>query len=134
MRQGEVAPRGKWEGVLGGVRAPDAIVLADPLKRFTNTSARLAALAPGHPMEDWLRFMSHLARAQQAAAAMAKSPVAPELSAVEQAIEARMPLERIPADRRQDAAELRAWYRDTFTASPESHDGEHGSDCEAEKP
>jgi FdhE protein len=91
VRQGEVAPQGKWEGVLGGVKAPDPIVLADPLKRFANTSARLAALAPGHPMEDWLRFMSRLARAQHVAAATAKSPAAPDRSAVEQAVEARMP-------------------------------------------
>lgn len=91
MRQGEVAPQGKWEGVLGGVKAPDPIVLADPSKRFADTSARLAALAPGHPMEDWLRFMSRLARAQQAAAATARPAEAPDLSAVEQAVEARMP-------------------------------------------
>jgi FdhE protein len=91
VRQGEVAPKGKWEGVLGGVQAPEAIVLADPLKRFADTSARLDALAPGHPMEDWLRFMSQLARGQHAAATLAKSPATPDPSAIEQAVEARMP-------------------------------------------
>ena len=68
MKQGVVAPKGKWEGVLGGVKAPEAIVLPDPAKRFTTTSARLEALAAGHPMEDWLRFLSRLTQAQAAAA------------------------------------------------------------------
>jgi FdhE protein len=91
VKQGGIAPKGKWEGVLGGVKAPDPIVLADPAKRFADTSARLDALASGHPMEDWLRFMSELARGQHAAATLAKSPAAPDPSAIEQAVEARMP-------------------------------------------
>jgi len=33
-------------------------------------------------------------------------------------IEARMPIERLPVERREAAAELRAWYRDDFTAAP----------------
>lgn len=116
MRQGEVAPQGKWEGVLGGVKAPEAIVLADPLKRFANTSTRLAALAPGHPMEDWLRFMSHLARAQQAAAITAKSPVPPDRFAVEQAVEARMPPLAADGHRRDSA------WRDGLTALLDNFD------------
>jgi hypothetical protein len=32
------------------------------------------------------------------------------------AIEARMPLDSLPAERRSEAARLRAWYRDVFTA------------------
>ena len=32
-------------------------------------------------------------------------------------IEARMPLERLPAERRAPAADLRAWYRDVFTGA-----------------
>jgi FdhE protein len=116
VRQGEVAPQGKWEGVLGGVKAPDAIVLAEPLKRFANTSTRLEALAPGHPMEDWLRFMSHLARAQQAAAATAKPLAAPDLSAVEQAVEARMPPLAADGHRRDPA------WRDGLTAILDNFD------------
>ena len=35
MRQGEVAPKGKWVGnPLGGVKAPDALILPDPRTRF----------------------------------------------------------------------------------------------------
>jgi FdhE protein len=92
VRQGEVAPQGKWTGsALGGVKAPQPLILPDSGKRFSDTAARLELLAAGHPMEDWLRFMSKLARAQHVAA-MALEPVAgPELSRVEQAVDARMP-------------------------------------------
>jgi FdhE protein len=90
VKQGVVAPKGKWEGVLGGVKAPEAIVLPDPTKRFASTSARLDTLAPGHPMMDWLRFMSCLTRAQNAAVTAAMAPAA-DLSALDQAVEARMP-------------------------------------------
>ena len=65
MKQGGFAPEGKWTGnALGGVKAPEPILLPDPGKRFSNTAARLDALAAGHPMEDWLRFMARLAHAQ----------------------------------------------------------------------
>ncbi|HZO93233.1 MAG TPA: nucleotidyl transferase AbiEii/AbiGii toxin family protein [Candidatus Baltobacteraceae bacterium] len=46
------------------------------------------------------------------------------------AIEARMPLARIPADRKRAAAELRSWYRDTFTAAPDPHHGDRRPDGE----
>jgi FdhE protein len=91
VRQGEIAPKGKWEGVVGGVKAPEAIVLPDPAKRFANTSARLDALASGHPMEDWLRFMSRLTQAQNAAAATTPPPAGPDPLAMDQAVEVRMP-------------------------------------------
>jgi FdhE protein len=91
VRQGEVAPQGKWEGVLGGVKAPEAIVLPNPVKRFAATAARLETLADGHPMEDWLRFMSRLAQAQHAAVTTAEAPAALDQFSVEQAVEARMP-------------------------------------------
>jgi FdhE protein len=91
MRQGEIAPKGKWEGVLGGVKAPEPIVLPDPVKRFANTSARLDVLASEHPTEDWLRFMLHLARAQNAAATTTTPLAGTNPAAVDQAVEARMP-------------------------------------------
>ena len=92
MKQGGFAPQGKWTGSpQGGVKAPEAIVLPDPVKRFANTSARLDTLAAGHPMEDWLRFMSQLARGQHAAVTTARSPAITDPSTVEQAVEARMP-------------------------------------------
>lgn len=42
-------------------------------------------------------------------------------------IEARMPIKRLPAERRGAAAELRAWYRAEFTAPPavDRGDGPH---------
>ncbi len=92
MKQGYVAPQGKWTGnPSGGVKAPEALILPDPGRRFSDTAARLDVLASGHPMEDWLRFLAKLARAQHTAAT-ALAPVAgPDLSVVEQAVDARMP-------------------------------------------
>jgi FdhE protein len=92
LRQGEVASKGKWTGdPLGGVKAPQPLILPDPTTRFASTAARLEALSAGHPMEEWLRFMARLAQAQHVVA-MAMGPF-PELGqvAVEQAVRARMP-------------------------------------------
>ncbi len=92
MRQGGAPPEGKWIGsATGGVKAPDPIILPDPGKRFSSTAARLEALAPGHPMEDWLRFMAKLAHAQHMAATTLPPLAGVEPSFVEQAVEARMP-------------------------------------------
>jgi len=92
MRQGEVAPQGKWTGSpQGGVKAPDALILPDPATRFARTAARLDSLSAGHSMEAWLRFMARLAAAQHIVAD-AMGPVAgPDREAVEQAVEARLP-------------------------------------------
>ena len=69
MRQGEVASKGKWQGrAQGGVSAPRPLILPDPGQRFADTAARLDALASGHPMQDWLRFMSRVAQGQHMAA------------------------------------------------------------------
>jgi len=43
-----------------------------------------------------------------------------------ESIEARMPIERLPAERRLAASELRAWFRDEFTTRP----GEGGRELE----
>jgi FdhE protein len=92
VRQGEVAPQGKWTGnAPGGVKAPEALILPNSGKRFSGTAARLKVLAAGHPMEDWLRFMSKLADAQHVAATQLEPVAGPELSVVEQAVDARMP-------------------------------------------
>ena len=93
MRQGQVAPQGKWTGnQQGGVKAPEALILPDPATRFAHTAARLNALSAGHPMAEWLRFMAALAHAQHAVAA-AMGPVAgPTQAAVDQAVEARLPV------------------------------------------
>jgi FdhE protein len=92
MRQGEVAPQGKWSGQpLGGVTAPEPLILPDPARRFANTAKRLETLATGHPMEEWLHFMAVLAQAQHDAAVTLPPPSGVEPSLVEQVVKARMP-------------------------------------------
>jgi FdhE protein len=104
VRQGGAPPQGKWTGnPTGGVKAPDPLILPDPGRRFSDTAIRLEALAAGHPMEDWLRFMAKLAHAQSAAVATLPPPAVPERAAVKQAVDARMP--PLAADgHRRDAA------------------------------
>jgi FdhE protein len=92
VRKGEVAPKGAWTGdSLGGVKAPEALILPDPATRFACSAARLEALSTGHPMIEWLRFMAQLAQGQHVVA-MTLGPFA-ELGqvAVERAVDARMP-------------------------------------------
>jgi FdhE protein len=92
VRQGEVAPQGKWAGnPLGGVKAPEALILPHPATRFAETAARLEALSAGHPMEEWLRFMAQLAQAQHSVAITLGPLTGPGQAIVEQAVEARMP-------------------------------------------
>jgi FdhE protein len=104
LRQGEVTSKGKWIGdPLGGVKAPQALIVPDPTTRFANSAARTEALSAGHPMKEWLCFMARLARAQHVVA-MSMRPF-PKLGqvAVEQAVRARMP--PLSADgHRRDAA------------------------------
>jgi FdhE protein len=100
VRQGEIT-KGKWIGdPHGGVKAPQALMLPDPATRFANTAARLEVLSIGHPMEDWLRFMARLARAQHAASeSIGLFPAVPQID-VEQAVRARMPPLSVDSHRR----------------------------------
>jgi FdhE protein len=92
MRQGEISPQGAWIGdPQGGVTAPDPLILPDPATRFARTAARLQTLSVGHPLEEWLRFMAHVADAQHAAESKLGPFAGPSLAAVEQAVAARMP-------------------------------------------
>jgi FdhE protein len=92
MRQGETAPKGAWIGnPQGGVTAPEALILPDPATRFARTAARLGALSAGHTLEEWLRFMAHLATAQHLAVTMLGPFAGPGRAAVAQAVQARMP-------------------------------------------
>ena len=92
MRQGEVAPTGSWIGnPQGGVDAPDPLILPDPARRFAATATRLQALADGHPMADWLRFMAGLAQAQHGAVETLRALPSPDPALIRQAVEARMP-------------------------------------------
>ena len=92
MRESPATPKEAWTGGLpSGVKALDALILPDPATRFARTAARLDSLSPGHPMEQWLRFMARLTEAQHAIVS-AMSPVAgPDQAAVEQAVDARQP-------------------------------------------
>jgi FdhE protein len=77
VRQGGAPPTGKWIGnATDGVKAPEPILQPDPATRFSVTAERLAALAPGHAMADWLAFMARLSWAQHEAA-MTSAPPAP---------------------------------------------------------
>jgi FdhE protein len=101
MRQGQVAPQGKWTGnQQGGVNAPEPLILPDPTARFARTSARLESLSAGHPMAGWLRFMAGLAEAQHAVAATMGPIAGPTEAAVEQAVEARQPVLAADSHRR----------------------------------
>jgi FdhE protein len=92
MRQGEVASQGKWAGTgLGGVKAPEPVILPDPTKRFAGTARRLEALEVGHPIEELLRFMRKLACAQHIAATTLPPLAGVELCLVEQMTEAGIP-------------------------------------------
>jgi len=91
VRQGEVG-KGAWIGdPLGGVKAPEALILPDPATRFARTATRLEDLSAGHPMMEWLRFMAQLARAQHVVATKLGPFAGPSHAAVEQAVDARMP-------------------------------------------
>jgi FdhE protein len=93
MRQGEIAPKGKWKGSpVAGVTAPLPVMLPDPANRFAATATRLATLAPGHPAEAWLRFIAQLAWSQHEAASALVPPALMRSSAIEQAVKDRTPL------------------------------------------
>jgi FdhE protein len=92
MRQGGMAPTGKWTGTAqGGVKAPEPLILPNPATRFARTAARLDTLSVGHPMAEWLRFVARLAETQRAVAGAALPFVGPDQQAVQQAVEARLP-------------------------------------------
>ncbi|HQT77380.1 MAG TPA: formate dehydrogenase accessory protein FdhE [Rhodopila sp.] len=57
-----------------GIGQPDPVILADPTVLFARRAERLRVLAVGHPMADWLRFLSLIADAQQRACASPLSP------------------------------------------------------------
>jgi FdhE protein len=101
MRQGEASSKGAWIGdPLGGVKAPEPIILPDPATRFAKSAARLEALSDGHPMADWIGFMAQIMRAQQVTStALLPFPV-PDIVEVEQAEVAQMPPLAADAHRR----------------------------------
>ena len=92
LRQGGAPPTGAWTGsAVGGVKAPEPLILPDPALRFARTAARLGRLAEGHPMEGWLVFMAGVADAQRAVADALPPCVGPDEAQVRVAVEARIP-------------------------------------------
>jgi FdhE protein len=69
------------------------MILPDPTTRFATTARRLDRVASGHPMEEWLRFMAKLARAQHdAVTALAPSAAVSRASLEESVIARAAPL------------------------------------------
>lgn len=92
MRQGEITPKGEWQGsATGGVIAPEPILLPDPARRFLSTAERLERLAPGHPMEAWLLFMAGVSHAQHVAATAPLAIAPPDALMVDRSVDGRIP-------------------------------------------
>jgi FdhE protein len=120
LKQGGSPSTGKWQGsATGGVTSPDPVILADPHARFAATATRLAALAPGHPLQDWLSFMARLAFAQQQAVAAVSGIEGVTLAVVDRAVSAGMPPLAADGHRREPAWRMAlARILDTVEADP----------------
>jgi FdhE protein len=83
----------KSDTILGEVAKPPFAVLPDPLSLFQSRSRRLAALATGHQLEPYLRFLAKVAHAQHDVAAAAHLPPAllPPADRIAQALAHGMP-------------------------------------------
>lgn len=79
--------------ILGEEAKPPFAVLPDPSSLFQGRSRRLAALAPGHRLEPYLRFLAGVTHAQHDIAAAADLPPAlmPASGRIAQALEHGMP-------------------------------------------
>ena len=92
MKQAEAPPDKAWSGPThAGVKSPAPIVMPDLARRFAVTAARLDHLAPGHPMEPWLRFVARLARAQHVVATTLAPAATLSPEDLARATEARLP-------------------------------------------
>jgi FdhE protein len=92
VRQGGAPPTGKWVGSpLGGVTAPEPLILPSPATRFSATASRLKTLAEGQPMAEWLGFMSELSQAQHVAATTLPPMPSIDRSLIDQSVAARIP-------------------------------------------
>lgn len=80
---------------VGAVAKPDFAVAPDPARLFADRAARFQALASGHPLEAYLRFLSGLARAQHHILSDLPEPKLPQEDALDRAFEFGMP----PIDR-----------------------------------
>lgn len=92
MKQAELPPDAKWSGPShAGVKSPEPIALPDRTTRFARTAARLDALADGHPLDAWLRFLAALSRAQHAVATTVAPSGTPGPEVIARAVAARLP-------------------------------------------
>jgi FdhE protein len=73
------------------VKSPSPIVTPDAGTRFAATAERLDRLAPGHPMEPWLRFVARLSRAQHVVATTLAPSAVMAAEDVARTTEARLP-------------------------------------------
>ncbi|MBY0562209.1 formate dehydrogenase accessory protein FdhE [Hyphomicrobium sp.] len=92
MKQGGSPPTGKWIGnPQGGVTTPEALLLPNPMLRFSATADRMRALSPDHPMAKWLTFMADLSDAQHIAATTL-APMPPiDRSLIDRSVAGRIP-------------------------------------------
>jgi FdhE protein len=74
---GSPRPVPKTGTILGEIAKPPFAVLPDPSTLFLGRAKRLAALAAGHQLEPYLRFLAEVARAQHDIATAADLPPAP---------------------------------------------------------
>ena len=92
MKQGGAPPTGKWIGnPQGGVSAPEALILPNPMTRFSGTASRLRALAADQPIADWLMFMADVSEAQHKASTTLPPLPAIDQSLVDRSVAGRMP-------------------------------------------
>ncbi len=76
---------------IGEVARPPVAVLPYPSSLFLNRSKRLLALAPGHQLEAYLRFLSAVTAAQHDVQAKLPEVVLPPVERISQAIQHGMP-------------------------------------------
>jgi FdhE protein len=80
---------------IGEVASPPFVLLPDPLSLFVGRARRLQALAEGHPLAPYLRFVATLAECQHEAQPGLPEPDLPDVEARERARDFGMP----PLDR-----------------------------------
>jgi FdhE protein len=85
---------------IGEIAEPPFVRLPDPNRMFLDRAERFAAVATGHQLAGYLRFLSALCRAQHEAQARAALPDLPPADAISRAREFGMP----PLDRNRFTA------------------------------
>ena len=76
---------------IGEEAKPPFAVLPDPSSLFSSRAKRLDALAPGHALEPYLRFLATIARAQHDMLPELPTPHLPDFARICQALEHGMP-------------------------------------------